>query len=497
MSKSSGHVIAIDQGTTSTRAMVFDAARCPVAASQRELRQIFPRQGWVEHDPEEIWQATVETIKTALANANLNAADIAAIGITNQRETVVLWDRETGKPLHNAIVWQDRRTAALCADLRDRGVEDMIRARTGLLLDPYFSGTKIAWLLDNVDGARAQAENGELAIGTIDSFLLWRLTGGKVHATDATNACRTLLFDIHRQDWDDELLDLFSVPKQLLPQVMDCASDFGMTEPSLFGGAIRIAGIAGDQQAATIGQACFDPGAIKSTYGTGCFAVINTGDTALASQNRLLTTLAYRLNGKPTYAIEGSIFIAGAAVQWLRDGLGIVKHAVETEAMAARANPHSEVYMVPAFTGLGAPYWDSEARGALYGLTRDSGPNEIARATLESVAYQTRDLFEAMETDGTTMPTTIRVDGGMTENGWFMQFLADILGTAVERPPVTETTALGAAYLAGLQAGIYPSPESMRKDWRADARFEPQMSEGDRSRRYDGWRDAVARTRSN
>jgi glycerol kinase len=496
LSTEKGHVVAIDQGTTSTRAMVFDAARQPIASAQKELRQIFPRQGWVEHDPEEIWQATVETIKSALSESGLTADGIAAIGVTNQRETVVLWDRATGKPLYNAIVWQDRRTAAQCADLRKKGAEDLIRARTGLLLDPYFSGTKIGWLLDNIEGARPKAADGDLAVGTIDSFLLWRLTGGGVHATDATNACRTLLFDIHRQDWDDDLLDMLAVPRPLLPDVRDCAADFGSTLPTLFGGAIPVSGIAGDQQAATVGQACFEPGAIKSTYGTGCFAVINTGDTPLASQNRLLTTLAYRLNGKPTYAIEGSIFIAGAAVQWLRDGLGIVKHAAETEAMAARANPDSEIYMVPAFTGLGAPYWDSAARGALFGLTRDSGPNEIARATLEAVAYQTRDLFEAMKSDGTAIPTTVRVDGGMTENAWFIQCLADTLGIAVERPPVTETTALGAAYLAGMQVGLYPSPDAMRKDWRADARFEPSMAEDKRERRYAGWKDVVARTRS-
>jgi len=476
--------------------MVFDAARQPVASAQKELKQIFPRQGWVEHDPEEIWQATVATIRSALAEAGLTADGVAAIGITNQRETVVLWDRATGKPLYNAIVWQDRRTASHCAALRDQGAEDLIRARTGLLLDPYFSGTKIGWLLDNVEGARAKAEAGDLAAGTIDSFLLWRLTGGAVHVTDATNACRTLLFDIHKQDWDDDLLKLLGVPRPLLPAVRDCAADFGSTAADLFGGAIPVAGVAGDQQAATVGQACFEPGSIKSTYGTGCFAVINTGDTPLASQNRLLTTLAYRLDGKPTYAIEGSIFIAGAAVQWLRDGLGIVKQAAETEAMAAKANPDSEVYMVPAFTGLGAPYWDSAARGALFGLTRDSGPNEIARATLEAVAYQTRDLFEAMKSDGTEIPTTVRVDGGMTENGWFIQCLADTLGIAVERPPVTETTALGAAYLAGMHVGLYPSPDAMRNDWRADARYEPSMAEDERERRYAGWKDVVARTRS-
>jgi glycerol kinase len=496
VSTGNGHVIAIDQGTTSTRAMVFDAARRPVAQTQRELRQIFPRQGWVEHDAEEIWEATVETVKGAMADAGLAAGDIAAIGITNQRETIVLWDRATGKPLHNAIVWQDRRTAAACDALRKKGVEDLVRERTGLLLDPYFSASKLTWLLENVEGAKERAARGELAAGTIDSYLLWHLTDGKSFATDATNACRTMLFDIHKQCWDADLLDVFGIPSSLLPAIEDCAADFGETEPALFGGAIRIGGIAGDQQAATVGQACFSPGAIKSTYGTGCFAVINTGDTPVASQNRLLTTVAYRLKGKPTYAIEGSIFIAGAAVQWLRDGLGIIKQAAETEALAARAKADSAVYLVPAFTGLGAPYWDPNARGALFGMTRDTGPAEITRATLEAVAYQTRDLFVAMESDGTALPSTVRVDGGMTENAWFMQCLADTLGLAVERPPVTETTALGAAYLAGMQAGLYPAPEAMREDWQADARFEPETPDDERERRYAGWRDAFARTQS-
>jgi glycerol kinase len=491
-----GHIVAIDQGTTSTRAMVFDRSRRPVAGVRRELRQIYPRQGWVEHDPEEIWQATVETVRAALAEAGLETAGIAALGITNQRETIVLWNRRSGRPLHNAIVWQDRRTADLCDTLRAEGQETLIRKRTGLLLDPYFSATKIAWLLDAVPGARAAAERGELTAGTIDSFLLWRLTGGGAHATDATNASRTMLFDIHRQAWDDDLLALFGIPRALLPAVMDCAADFGMTDPSLFGGAIRIAGVAGDQHAATLGQACFEPGAVKSTYGTGCFAVVNTGDTPLSSRNRLLTTLAYRLGGTPTYAIEGSIFIAGAAVQWLRDGLGIIEQAAESEALAVRARTDSGVYLVPAFTGLGAPYWDAGARGALYGLTRDSGAPEIACAVLESVAYQTRDLFEAMAADGTKTPESVRVDGGMTENRWFLQFLADTLGIAVERPPVTDTTALGAAYLAGLQAGLYPSPAEMKMEWRADARFEPRMAEPERTRRYEGWLDAVTRTRS-
>ena len=491
-----GHIVAIDQGTTSTRAMVFDRSLKPIARAGRELRQIYPRQGWVEHDPEEIWQAAVETARAAIAQAGLAAEDIAALGITNQRETTVLWDRRSGRPLHNAIVWQDRRTAALCDRLRADGAEPLVRERTGLLIDPYFSATKIAWMLETLPGARAAAERGELAAGTVDSFLLWRLTGGETHATDATNASRTMLFDIHRQAWDEALLALFAVPHALLPAVMDCAAEFGTTDPSLFGGAIRICGVAGDQHAATVGQACFDPGAIKSTYGTGCFAVVNTGDAPIASRHRLLTTLAYRLNGRPTYAIEGSIFIAGAAVQWLRDGLGIIRKASESEALAAHARPDSGVYLVPAFTGLGAPYWDAGARGALYGLTRDSGAPEIARAALESVAYQTRDLFEAMAADGAEAPRSVRVDGGMTENAWFLQFLADTLGTAVERPAVIDTTVLGAAYLAGLQAGLYPAPAEMTRAWRPAARFEPRMAEAERQRRYEGWLDAVARTRS-
>ena len=421
------YVLALDSGTTSARAIVFDHDGSIRSVAQKEFAQLYPKPGWVEHDPLEIWTVQISVAVEALGRAGLRPDELAALGITNQRETAVVWDRQTGEPVGNAIVWQDRRTADLCGRLRAAGQEALIRERTGLLLDPYFSATKIAWMLETVAGARAAAERGDLAAGTIDSYLLWRLTGGVVHATDATNASRTMLFDIHRQAWDDDLLALFGVPRALLPDVMDCAAEFGMTEPSLFGGAIRIAGIAGDQHAATAGQACFEAGAIKSTYGTGCFAVVNTGDTPLASRNRLLTTLAYRLDGRPTYAIEGSIFIAGAAVQWLRDGLGIIGQAAESEALAARARADSGVYLVPAFTGLGAPYWDAGARGALYGLTRDSGAPEIARAALESVAYQTRDLFEAMAADGTERPKAVRVDGGMTENAWFLQFLADQL----------------------------------------------------------------------
>ena len=489
-------ILAIDQGTTSTRAIVFDIDGAPLGQGQRELPQIFPKPGWVEHGAEEIWGATVSVCRDAIAAAGIEAASIAGIGISNQRETTVIWDRTTGVPIHNAIVWQDRRTGEQCTRLRAEGLEPLIQAKTGLLLDPYFSATKIAWLLDNLPGARAQAEAGKLAFGTIDSFLLWRLTGGKVHATDATNAARTLLYDIHTQDWDDELLRIFGVPRALLPDIRDNAAEFGVTEPALFGAAIPVRGMAGDQQAATVGQACFEPGMVKATYGTGCFALINTGDTPVVSTNKLLTTLAYRINGKPTYALEGSIFVAGAAVQWLRDGIGMIAQAAEVEALTRAASPDSGVYMVPAFTGLGAPHWDPDARGAIFGLTRDTGRAELARATLESVSYQTRDLFEAMQADGATPPAALRVDGGMTANGWAMQFLADILGSPVERPVLQETTALGAAMLSGMQAGVMPGFTELATRWRRDARFDPAMDNAERDRRYDGWRDAVRRTRS-
>ncbi|HAA92056.1 MAG TPA: glycerol kinase, partial [Rhodospirillaceae bacterium] len=418
------------------------------------------------------------------------------IGITNQRETTVLWDRTTGKPVHNAIVWQDRRTAPLCEQLRQEGHEATVTEKTGLLLDPYFSATKIAWILENIDGIRTRAEAGEILFGTIDSYLIWCLTDGAVHATDATNASRTMLYDIHAQEWDDELLALFHIPRAMLPAVHDCANDFGDTAPEIFGGAIKIGGVAGDQQAATVGQACFEPGQVKSTYGTGCFALINTGDTAVASKNKLLTTIAYRLDGKPKYALEGSIFVAGAAVQWLRDELGTITSAEKTAEMAANANPESQAVMVPAFTGLGAPYWDSEARGALLGLTRDTGPNEIARAALEAVCFQTRDLFEAMTADGCAPPSAIRVDGGMAANDWLLQRLAEIVGIPVERPHVIETTALGAAMLAGLQAGISTDLEDIDTEWRYEKRFEPNLDNLERQRLYDVWQDAVARTRS-
>ena len=491
------HLIAIDQGTTSTRAMVFDEKLAAVAVAQQELRQIYPAPGWVEHDPEDIWSAVVATVREAMAKAGVGAGDIVGIGITNQRETTIVWDRETGKPIHNAIVWQDRRTADACAALRAAGREPAIREKTGLLLDPYFSATKIAWLLDNVSGARAAAGEGRLAFGTVDSFLLWRLTGGKVHATDATNASRTLLFDIARGEWDEELARLFAIPGSLLPEVRDCAADYGETLPDLFGGAIRIRGIAGDQQAATIGQGCFTPGMMKSTYGTGCFALLNTGPKPVQSRHRLLTTIAYQLGGERTYALEGAIFIAGAAVQWLRDGLQFIAQASEVNALAQRADPAEQVYLVPAFVGLGAPYWDAEARGALLGLTRNSGPAEIAQAALEAVGYQTRDLLEAMRADWpVAADTVLRVDGGMTSSDVTMQFLADILGAPVDRPVVMETTALGAAYLAGYHAGVCPDPAGFSASWRLDRRFKPAMDANLRARKWAGWQAAVARVRT-
>jgi glycerol kinase len=459
------NILAIDQGTTSSRAIVFDPDLRPVATAQEEFAQHFPVSGWVEHDPADIRATTLATCRAAMERAG-GAKGIAAIGITNQRETTLIWDRETGVPIHRAIVWQDRRTAPLCAKLRAAGHEPMISARTGLLLDPYFSGTKVKWLLDNVEGARAKAEAGRLAFGTVDSYIIWQLTGGTVHATDATNASRTLLFDIGRGCWDEEICALLGVPLALLPEVKDCAADYGTTDPALFGRAIPILGVAGDQQAATIGQACFTPGMMKSTYGTGCFALINTGTEKIASQNRLLTTIAYRLEGKTSYALEGSIFIAGAAVQWLRDGLGVVRHAGESDTMARAADPGQNLYLVPAFTGLGAPYWDSDCRGAIFGLTRNSGPNEFARAALEAVGFQTRDLLEAMRADWPGMGgSTLRVDGGMSASDYTMQFLADITGAPVDRPTVLETTALGAAWLAGMRAGIYPGTEGFAANW--------------------------------
>ncbi len=480
-------ILSIDQGTTSSRAILFNAHGMPVRSAQREFTQHFPRPGWVEHDPEEIWETTVAVCREALSGGE----KAIAVGITNQRETTIVWDRESGRPIHPAIVWQDRRTADRCRILRERGFEDAIAEKTGLIIDPYFSGTKIAWLLDEVEGARDRAEAGRLAFGTVDSFLIWRLTNGAVHASDATNAARTMLFNIHTQEWDEELLQLLHVPRALLPDVRDCAADFGNTTRESIGVEIPIAGVAGDQQAATVGQCCASPGMVKSTYGTGCFAVMNTGDKPVRSQNGLLTTIAYRLDGTPTYALEGSIFVAGAAVQWLRDQLKIISAAADTEALARGLADNDGVYLVPAFVGLGAPYWNPDARGALFGLTRDTGIAHFARAALESVCYQTHDLVVAMASDADADIASIRVDGGMVANDWMLQLLADILDVAVERPTVTETTALGAAYLAGLQAGVFDSPAAFSSQWQLDRRFEPAMPDADRRRLLQGWKNAV------
>ena len=494
MSSMSNLIIALDQGTTSSRTIIFDQNYQIVEQAQQEFTQHFPEDGWVEHDAMDIWNTTLATAKQAMASAGVTAKDIAAIGITNQRETTVIWDRQTGEPIYNAIVWQDRRTAALCNQLKDQGLESSVTEKTGLLLDPYFSATKVAWILDNVSGARDRAERGELAFGTVDSWLLWNLTDGE-HATDATNASRTMLYNIHRGYWDDELLELFNVPRSLLPEVKDSAADFGTT--SLLGDPINIYGIAGDQQAATLGQACFDVGMMKSTYGTGCFALLNTGDTAVTSTNRLLTTIAYQLDGKPTYALEGSIFIAGAAVQWLRDGLGIIESASQSGQLAKDADPTQSVYMVPAFTGLGAPWWDADARGALLGLTRGTGPAEIAKAALESVCYQTLDLLNAMRADWTQeAETVLRVDGGMVASDWTMQCLADILQAPVDRPVIAETTALGAAWLAGSRAGVWPDQAGFAASWQLESNFAPQMSVEDRDVKVAGWNKAVRRVLS-
>ena len=492
------HILSIDQGTTSSRALVFDSALKVTATAQLEFPQHFPQSGWVEHDPADLWSTTVATCRDAIAQAGLKPTDITAIGITNQRETTVVWDAKSGDPIHNAIVWQDRRTADYCRSLRDAGHDKMITAKTGLLADPYFSGTKLKWILDHVDGARERAAKGELLFGTVDSYLIWKLTDGAAHVTDATNAARTLLYDIHKGAWSETICDLFDIPMAMLPEVMDCAAEFGTTAPEHVGAALPILGVAGDQQAATIGQACFEPGMLKSTYGTGCFALLNTGATPVTSQNRLLTTIAYQLNGTPTYALEGSIFVAGAVVQWLRDGLGVIDNAAQTQDLAAQADPRQDVIVVPAFTGLGAPYWNAECRGAVYGLTRNSGPAEFARAALESVGFQTRDLLEAMRADwqGHGADATLRVDGGMSANDAAMQFLADIIDAPVDRPQVLETTAMGAAWLAGQHAGIYPGMAGFAKGWAIDRTFSPGMNADTRDARYAGWKRAVAATLS-
>ena len=490
------YVLAIDQGTTSTRAILFRADTSVAAIAQQEFPQYFPADGEVEHAPEDLWRTTVETCRGAMREAGASARDVVAIGITNQRETTLLWERSTGRAVHRAIVWQDRRTADLCARLKAAGHEKLFATKTGLLLDPYFSGTKLAWLLSNVPGAADRAARGELAFGTVDSYLLWRLTGGKVHATDATNASRTLLFDIHDGRWDERLLQILNVPEAVLPQVRDSSAAFGTTDPEIFGAAIPICGIAGDQQAALIGQACFSPGMLKATYGTGCFALLNTGDTPVKSDNKLLTTVAYQLDGKRSYALEGSIFVAGAAVQWLRDGLHIVQTAAETGELAAAADPTQEVILVPAFVGLGAPYWRPDVRGALFGLTRATGPRELAQAALESVCFQTADLLAAMAADWRAADAalkTLRVDGGMANSDWCMQRLADIIGNTVDRPRIKETTALGAAYLAGLQTGFYPEPERFLPHWRLERQFKPQMDAAVRERKLAAWGAAVGR----
>jgi glycerol kinase len=492
------HILAIDQGTTSSRAILFDAGMQIVATAQEEFPQHFPQSGWVEHDADDIWSTVAATCRGAMERAGVAATDIAAIGITNQRETTLVWERDTGRPLGRAIVWQDRRTSAICAELRAAGHEPMFTERTGLLLDPYFSGTKLKWLLDTHQGARERGRRGELLFGTVDSYLIWKLTGGQSHVTDATNAARTLLYNIRTRTWDADICRLLDVPMQMLPEVRDCAADFGASRPDLLGRAVPILGVAGDQQAATIGQACFQPGMLKSTYGTGCFAVLNTGSELVSSRSRLLGTIAYQLDGVPTYALEGSIFIAGAVVQWLRDGLKIIRAAGETQALAEAADPGQDLYLVPAFTGLGAPYWDADCRGAIFGLTRGSGPAEFARAALESVAYQTRDLWEAMRADWQGGgDAVLRVDGGMSASDWTMQCLADILGAPVDRPKVLETTALGAGWLAGMRAGVYPGPAEFARTWALDRRFEPAMDAQTREEKYAGWRDAVRRTLSN
>ncbi|PID48373.1 MAG: glycerol kinase [Proteobacteria bacterium] len=487
------YILAIDQGTTSSRAILFDKNLKVVSIAQKEFEQHFPHSGWVEHDPEDIYESVVETCKEVLKKQNIDANDIVSIGITNQRETSVVWEKKTGKAIYNAIVWQDRRTASLCQQLKPH--EPMLNDKTGLLFDPYFSGTKLKWILENMDGAKQRAENGELLFGTIDSFLIYRLTGGKVHATDATNAARTMLYNIKNNAWDREICSLLDIPMGMLPEVKDCADDFGSTR--LFGGSIPINGVAGDQQAASIGQACFSEGMIKSTYGTGCFVLLNTGSHVIKSKNKLLGTIAYRLDGKTTYALEGSIFIAGAVVQWLRDGLKIIKNAQQTQELAQKAHKNERVYLVPAFTGLGSPYWDSECRGAMYGLTRNTNSNDIARAALESVAYQTKDLLDAMMNDCKEFdinPSILRVDGGMSASDWTMQFLSSMLNLPIDRPKILETTALGVAYMAGMKSGFYPDLNSFTKNWHLGASFSPNMDELTRNKLYNGWKDAIGRT---
>jgi glycerol kinase len=496
------YILSIDQGTTSSRAILFNKQMKIEAMSQKEFTQHFPKSGWVEHDPEDIWSTVTASCRKVMEKVGAKAQDIISVGITNQRETTLVWDKHTGKTIYNAIVWQDRRTSDLCNVLKKDGYENMITKKTGLLLDPYFSATKLKWILDNIEGAKEKAVKGDILFGTVDTYLIWKLTDGKVHATDATNAARTMLYNIKDGYWDEEICSLLDIPMNILPEVKDCADDYGFVREDLLGGKIPINAVAGDQQSATIGQACFEPGMLKSTYGTGCFALLNIGSEMVISKNRLLTTIAYQLEGKPTYALEGSIFVAGAVVQWLRDGLKIIKDASETQSLAKNADENQQLYIVPAFTGLGAPYWDAHCRGAIFGLTRNSGPEEFAKAALESVAYQTRDLLEAMYNDWTassngisnTKNSILRVDGGMSVSCWTVQFLADILGTSVDRPEILETTALGVAWLAGMKTGFYPSKEEFSKNWVLEKRFEPSMEDSKREMLYAGWKDSVNRT---
>ncbi len=489
------YLLAIDQGTTSSRAILFSTTGQIVETSQQEFDQHFPQDGWVEHQPSQIWSSVLQTCRDVIAKSGIQAQQIAAIGIANQRETTLVWDRNTGEPLYNAIVWQDRRTADYCKSLKEQGLEASVSEKTGLLIDPYFSATKIRWILQQVPGARERAERGELAFGTVDTFLLWHLSGGREHRTDATNASRTMIFNIHSQQWDQELLELFDIPASLLPRVMDSSDNFGQVDAELLGAAIPVYGMAGDQQAALFGQTCFRQGMAKSTYGTGCFLMLNTGPKALKSEHRLLTTVAYRLNGVTTYALEGSIFVAGATIQWLRDGLQLIRGASDAEPLAEQCSPDHGVYLVPAFTGLGAPHWDPDARGAIFGLTRDTGIKEIVTAGLQSVCYQTKDLQKAMESDG-VRAVALRVDGGMVANNWVLNYLADILGATVDRPKIIETTALGVAYLAGLRAGIFESLESLEKLWQCERRFEPKMDKARRDCLYDGWKKAVSKVQT-
>ena len=498
MAKKSTYVLSIDQGTTSSRGVIFDKNYEIVSIGQKEFTQFFPDSGWVEHDPEEIWMSTLESCHSALKESKIEPSQIRAVGITNQRETTVVWDKDTGKPIYNAIVWQDRRTSDQCQNLKDLGHESLVNEKTGLLLDPYFCATKIAWILDNVSEARQKANEGQLLFGTIDCFLMWRLSNQQIHSTDATNACRTMLYNIHDGCWDEDLLKLFNIPSSMLPKVCDNAADFGKVDESIFGSEIPITASIGDQPSALVGQACFQPGMVKSTYGTGCFVLINTGYEPVKSNNKLLTTLAFQVNGKTCYALEGSIFVAGAAVQWLRDGLKFIESAQESESLAMQADDSQDVYLVPAFVGLGAPYWDPDCRGALFGMTRNTGPAEITKATLESVCYQTSDLLSAIAKDlGEGKLSAIRVDGGMAASNWTMQMLSDLVELPVDRPKNLETTALGAAYLAGMQIGFYPSMSDFSDSWQSDSQFNSKMKSDSRERKLAGWKDAVKRTLSN